>query len=317
MARDAGPHLPVMVEEVLAALRPVPGGVFIDCTYGRGGHALALLGVLDPSARVIALDRDPAAITAALQHAGEDPRLLAVRAPFSEVASVADSHGVLGSVNGLLFDLGVSSPQLDHPDRGFSFQQDGPLDMRMNPDDPLTAEAWLAGADSKEIAEVLWRFGEERYSRRIARAICEARREGPIDSTRRLADIVEAAVPKARRSKNKRTRPRRHLATRTFQALRIFINRELEELQAALSQSVGILAPGGRLVAISFHSLEDRIVKRFMRAMARSEPRMESGVATTEPAFKVMGKPVRPGEKELKANPRARSAVLRVAERCA
>jgi 16S rRNA (cytosine1402-N4)-methyltransferase len=306
-----------MVEEVLTALRPVPGGVFIDCTYGRGGHARALLGALDPSARVIALDRDPAAISAALQHAGEDPRLLAVRAPFSTVEAVADSHGVLGSVNGLLFDLGVSSPLLEDSERGFSFQQDGPLDMRMDPDDHLTAAAWLAGADSKEIAEVLWRFGEERYSRRIARAICEARRDSPIDSTRRLADIVGAAVAKARRPKDKRGRPRRHPATRTFQALRIFINRELEELQAALSQSLRILTPGGRLVAISFHSLEDRIVKRFMRAMARSEPRFESGVATTSPAFKLIGKLIRPGEEEIKANPRARSAVMRVAERCA
>jgi 16S rRNA (cytosine1402-N4)-methyltransferase len=306
-----------MVEEVLAALRPVPSGVFIDCTYGRGGHARALLGALGPSARVIALDRDPAAIDAALQHAGEDPRLLTVRAPFSEVEAAADSHGVVGSVNGLLFDLGVSSPQLEDSERGFSFQQDGPLDMRMDPDNHLTAAAWLARADSKEIADVLWRFGEERYSRRIARAICEARREGSIDSTRRLVDIVEAAVPKARRPKDKRTRPRKHPATRTFQALRIFINRELEELQAALSQSVRILAPGGRLVTISFHSLEDRIAKRFMRAMARSEPRIESGIATVSPAFKVIGKPIRPGAAELEANPRARSAVMRVAERCA
>jgi 16S rRNA (cytosine1402-N4)-methyltransferase len=306
-----------MVEEVLAALRPVPNGVFIDCTYGRGGHARALLGALGPSARVIALDRDPAAIDAALQHAGEDPRLLAVRAPFSAVEAAADSHGVVGSVNGLLFDLGVSSPQLEESERGFSFQRDGPLDMRMDPDNHLTAAAWLARADSKEIADVLWRFGEERYSRRIARVICEARREAPVDTTRRLADIVEAAVPKPRRAKDKRTRPRKHPATRTFQALRIFINRELEELQAALSQSVRILAPGGRLVTICFHSLEDRIAKRFMRAMARSEPRIESGIATTSPAFKVIGKPIRPGEAEIEANPRARSAVMRVAERCA
>lgn len=312
---EAGSHQPVMVQAVLDALRPAADGVFMDGTFGRGGHALALLSVLGPSGRVIALDRDPAAVSAGRALAAEDARLIVVQARFSSLEAVASSHGVSGQVNGVLLDLGVSSPQFEDASRGFSFQQDGPLDMRMDPDSGASAAEWLSRADSEEIASVLYRFGEERNSRRIARAICEMRRKTPLRTTRQLAEIVERAAPRAPRQRRRRGRAEKHPATRVFQAIRIFVNRELEELEAVLEQSVEVLKPGGRLVTISFHSLEDRMVKRFMRALSKSASADDRHPGDDGPLLKIVSKPRRPVEEEIRANPRARSAVMRVAEK--
>lgn len=315
MDRQAGSHQPVMVEPVLAALRPRTDGVFIDCTFGRGGHARALLAVLGPGGRLIALDRDPDAVSAGRDLAASDTRLQVLQANFSNLEAVASSHEVCGKVNGVLLDLGVSSPQLEDASRGFSFQHDGPLDMRMDPQSGISAADWLARAAAEDIADVLFRYGEERHSRRIARAICEARRQSPIRTTRQLADIVQRASPRPTRQRRKPPQAEKHPATRTFQALRIHINRELDELQAALHQSVKVLAPEGRLVTISFHSLEDRLVKRFMRRLSKPGDGTGGGPPAQPPVLRTIGRPVRPVEEEVRANPRARSAVMRVAER--
>ena len=311
---EAGAHQPVMVQAVVDALRSVADGVFIDGTFGRGGHTRALLSVLGPSARVIALDRDPAAFAAACRLAAEDPRLKAEQAQFSRLEAVASSHEVCGKVNGVLLDLGVSSPQLEDPQRGFSFQQDGPLDMRMDPESGVSAAEWLGRAREQEIATVLFRFGEERHSRRIARAIVRERNKTPLRTTRQLSQIVERSLPRAPWKRRRMGHSEKHPATRVFQAIRIFINRELEELEAGLEQSIEVLMPGGRLVTISFHSLEDRIVKRFMRARSRPASAHEE-INGGGPTLKIIGKPLRPDEDEIRANPRARSAVMRVAEK--
>lgn len=313
--RRAGIHLPVMLAQVIAALRPSQHSLIIDCTYGRGGHTSALLSALGPAGRVIALDRDPEAVSAGRQLSAKEPRLHMVHAPFSRIHAVAAEHGVTGKVTSVLFDLGVSSPQLEDPKRGFSFQYDGPLDMRMDTGSQTSAADWIAVADEHEIAQVLWRFGEERFSRRVARAICAARERQPIRTTRELAEIVEAAVPRSHSRSPKRGAPRIHPATRTFQAIRIAVNDELGELKSALEQTVEVLAPGGRLAAISFHSLEDRTVKRFMRRMARGEAHPEFGFTGDSAKLTVVGRPQRPTDEEVAQNPRARSAVLRVAER--
>ncbi|HSS63907.1 MAG TPA: 16S rRNA (cytosine(1402)-N(4))-methyltransferase RsmH [Gammaproteobacteria bacterium] len=312
---EAGSHQPVMVQAVMDALRPAADGVYIDCTFGRGGHARALLSALGPAGRVIALDRDPAAIAAGRELAAEDARLKLVQAKFSSLEAVASSHEVCGKVNGVLLDLGVSSPQLEDETRGFSFQQEGPLDMRMDPDSGISAAEWLGRAGEQEIASVLFRFGEERHSRRIARAICEARRKSPLRTTRQLAQLVERAVPRVPRKRHGRRLSEKHPATRVFQAVRIFINRELEELEAGLEQSVTVLTVGGRLVTISFHSLEDRIVKRFMRAHSRSTSGYAQHAGGAGPLLDIVSKPARPGDDEIRVNPRARSAIMRVAEK--
>lgn len=304
-------HAPVLLREVLEALRPRAGGIYVDCTFGRGGHAQALLQRAGARGRVIALDRDPAAVAAGRALAASEARLALVQAPFSALARVVREQGVQSRVDGVLFDLGVSSPQLDEPRRGFSFRRHGPLDMRMDPAAPTTAAAWLARAPEEEIAQVLRRYGEERYARRIARRIVRERRERRIETTTQLRDLVAAAVPSRERD--------RHPATRSFQAIRIFINRELEELEAALPQALDALAPGGRLAVISFHSLEDRLVKRFMRGRARA-PQAPPGLPlraaeTPPPELRVLGRPRRPGAGEAARNPRARSATLRVAEK--
>lgn len=306
-----------MVKEVLAALQPAADGVFVDCTYGRGGHSRALLSVLGSDGKVIAMDRDPAAVRAGLEYADSEPRLKILRAKFSKLDTVAGDLGVAGKVNGVLFDLGVSSPQLEDAGRGFSFQTDGPLDMRMDSDEGRTAAEWIARAGAEEIADVLWRFGEERHSRRIARAICSARETRTIDTTGDLVRIVESAIPRAGRAGGGRGRTGKHPATRTFQAIRIFINDEIRELQSALGQAVDILAPGGRLAAVSFHSLEDRTVKRFMRDRARGTTRGSNAVNGSAAKLRVIGRPLRPTEEEIRSNPRSRSAVLRVAEKLA
>lgn len=302
-------HEPVLRDEAVAALNIRPDGRYVDATFGRGGHTRAILSQLGPAGRVLAMDRDPDAVAAAMAEFGGDARVTIVRRPFSMLRETIAEQDWTGRVNGILFDLGVSSPQLDAAERGFSFLRDGPLDMRMDPGRGESAAAWLQRADETEIADVLHTLGEERYARRIARAIVRARDEAPITSTRQLATLVATAVPTRERSKDP--------ATRTFQAIRLHINRELDELAAALPQALDALAPGGRLAVISFHSLEDRMVKQFLRREARgAELPPDLPVRHTDIPVRVrlVGRAIRPGEAEVRRNPRARSAVLRVAE---
>jgi 16S rRNA (cytosine1402-N4)-methyltransferase len=305
-------HAPVLLEEVLAGLAIRPGGRYCDATFGRGGHSAAILGALGPAGRLVAIDRDPDAIAAGRRGFEGEPRLTLVRGSFGALEERVRAAGIEGELDGVLMDLGVSSPQLDEAGRGFSFMQDGPLDMRMDNEAGQGAAQWLAKAGERDIADVLHTLGEERYARRIARALVAARAEAPIVRTRQLADIVAAAVPTRE--------PGKHPATRTFQAIRIHVNRELEELESALPQAVRLLAAGGRLCVISFHSLEDRIVKRFIRREEQGDP-VYAGLPEipphARPRLRRVGAAVRPGAAELAANPRARSAVLRVAERIA
>lgn len=303
-------HQPVLLAEALAGLKVQPSGWYLDATFGRGGHAAAILAALGPEGRLLALDRDPAAAASAHERFGADPRFGFVQCRFSRLEAQAAAYGVLGKLAGVLLDLGVSSPQLDDPARGFSFSHDGPLDMRMDPEFGLSAAAWLARVSEAELARVLAEWGEERFYRRVARALIAARRQAPITTTGRLAALAAAAVSSRE--------PGRHPATRTFQAIRIAVNDELGELQAALDQAVQALAPGGRLAVISFHSLEDRMVKRFMRAQAHGQEAPLDLPVRGEPSgatLRLSGRPIRPGAAEIAANPRARSAVLRVAER--
>jgi 16S rRNA (cytosine1402-N4)-methyltransferase len=303
-------HRSVLLEESVQALVVSPDGTYIDGTFGRGGHARAILERLGCAGRLVGIDRDPEAMLEARALAEADPRFLAIQGAFGELSRLVEGLGLKGRVQGILLDLGVSSPQLDSPGRGFSFTADGPLDMRMDPDRGESAARWLERADQTEIERILRDFGEERFARRVARAIVEARAEAPIATTRRLADIVARAV---------RTRePGKHPATRSFQALRIQVNDELGELERCLDQVCDLMMATGRLVVISFHSLEDRIVKRFMRREARG-PEFPKGVPVradqTRGRLRLLGKPLRPSESELLDNPRARSATLRVAER--
>jgi 16S rRNA (cytosine1402-N4)-methyltransferase len=297
-----------MLDEVLAALAPRPDGFYVDATFGRGGHARAILARLSDKGALLAMDRDPEAVAAAQAALGGDPRVTLLRAPFSSLGTAIDACG--RRADGILLDLGVSSPQLDDPARGFSFLRDGPLDMRMDPDSGESAAAWLARAGERDIARLVAELGEDRFARRIARAIVAARAEAPIATTGRLAAVVAAAVPTRE--------PGKHPATRTFQALRIHVNRELEELDSVLPQALERLAPGGRLAVISFHSLEDRRVKRFFRRESQDHPAwagMPNVPSEARARMSLVGKARFPGEAECAANPRARSAVLRVAER--
>ena len=301
-------HRPVLLAEVLAALNLRPDGSYLDATFGRGGHSRAILAELGPDGRLLALDRDPEAVRTG--QTWRDRRFRIVHAPFSRLAEVAHAEGFT-AVDGLLFDLGVSSPQLDAPQRGFSFRHDAPLDMRMDPSRGQTAAQWLAAADEAEIARVIRDYGEERFAKPVARAIVAARQRAPIETTGQLARIVASAV---------RTRERgQDPATRSFQAIRIHVNRELEELALALPQAVGLLKAGGRLAVISFHSLEDRMVKRFLRDEekgAEIPPEIPLPAAAMPCGrLRVLGRAIRPGAAEAAANPRARSARLRVAER--
>ena len=303
-------HQTVLLEEAVEALRIKADGVYVDGTFGRGGHSRAILARLGSSGKLIALDRDAMAIAAAMEIA--DPRLAAVHAQFGALREVVRRAGV-AHVDGVLLDLGMSSPQLDAADRGFSFRFDGPLDMRMDTSRGQTAAQWLEQSSEREIREVIKRYGEERFAKQIARAIVAARSRGPVDRTRQLAEIVAKAVP-ARE-------PHQDPATRTFQAIRIHVNQELEELALMLPQCLEVLNGGGRLVVISFHSLEDRIVKQFMRTHsqpgalpARLPVRAHE---LPKPRLRLIGKPVFPSRAEIAANPRARSAVMRVAERIA
>jgi 16S rRNA (cytosine1402-N4)-methyltransferase len=300
-------HLPVLASEAVEALAIRPDGTYLDGTFGRGGHSRLILGRLGPSGRLIAIDRDPQAEAAA--RSITDSRFSFFREKFSSIEKILKDMPL---TNGMLFDLGVSSPQLDDPARGFSFRADGPLDMRMDPGAGPSAAEWLAAAEQQEITEVIRDYGEERFAKQIAAAIIAARGGEPLLRTRQLADLVGQAV---------RTRePGQDPATRTFQALRIHLNRELEEVSLMLPAAAARLAVGGRLAVISFHSLEDRIVKRFLQAAARPEMPRKLPLRASEmpqPAFKLVGRATKASADEVRANPRSRSAILRVAERTA
>ena len=308
-------HAPVLVEEAVAGLAIAPAAdearLYVDATFGRGGHAARILDQLGPRDRLLAIDRDPEAVAAARRRFDADERVVVVGAAFDALESLVAAHGEGRACRGILFDLGVSSPQLDEAARGFSFHHDGPLDMRMDPQSGESAAVWLARASGDEIRNVITELGEERFASRISRSIVEQRGQQPIVTTGQLAAIVAAAV---------RTREGgKHPATRTFQAIRMHVNDELGQLRRGLLAALAVLAPGGRLAVISFHSLEDRIVKQFMRVQSRPDPAwarlpVEPPFA---PALKLIGRKQRAGEAELAANPRARSAILRVAERLA
>ena len=306
-------HITVLLREAVEALAIKPNGVYVDATFGRGGHSRAILEQLGPNGRLIAIDRDPIAIEAGESLAQQDRRFSLYHAAMGELTEVLNlaTGSTQQSVDGMLADLGVSSPQLDAGERGFSFRFNGPLDMRMDTSRGETVEAWLNRADEKIIGEVIWRYGEERFAKQIARAVVAARVIGRIRTTRELAELVGKTV---------RTRePGQHPATRTFQALRIFINQELEEVEKVLPQAVASLRTGGRLVVIAFHSLEDRIVKRFMQNAAKADhlpsklPIRANEV--NDATLRIIGKPVRPTDAEISANPRARSAIMRTAEK--
>ncbi|MFS8138030.1 MAG: 16S rRNA (cytosine(1402)-N(4))-methyltransferase RsmH [Thermomonas sp.] len=305
----AGPvpaHLPVMFAEVMAGLAVKAEGIYLDGTFGRGGHARGVLDKLGPGGRLLVMDKDPEAIAVAERLCSDDARVSLRRGSFADLAAWPAANSGL---DGVLLDLGVSSPQLDVAARGFSFAKDGPLDMRMDPESGESAAQWLARADEKEIADVLWTWGEEKQSRRIARAIVHDRVEQPFTRTAQLAGLIARLMPRG----DKKTHP----ATRTFQGIRIHINRELLDLEAGLDVALTCLKPGGRLAVISFHSLEDRIVKQFMTRLAKPPPsnrRMPVEIAFT-PTLRLVGGKQKAGEAELAANPRARSAVLRVAEK--
>ena len=299
-------HIPVMLDEAVEGLAVQAGGRYLDGTFGRGGHARAVLSRLGPGGRLLLMDRDPAAIATAQAAFAGDPRVSIRHANFS---SLAEWDETAAGLDGVLLDLGVSSPQLDEAARGFSFMADAPLDMRMDTSQGESAADFLAHADEREIADVLWQFGEERFSRRIARAIVERRAEGPIARTGELAALIERVVG--------RREPGKHPATRSFQALRIRVNGELESVRRGLDAALSRLKPGGRLAVISFHSLEDRIVKQFVRDHSgRVQGSRRGPPAAAKPAeLTAVGKPRFPSGAELAANPRARSAVLRVAEK--
>jgi len=303
-------HVPVLLEEALQALQVKEDGVYVDATYGRGGHARGILEKLGKQGRLLVFDRDPHACEDARRQFGEDTRVDVRQDSFSRLGRMIGELGLQGKINGILFDLGVSSPQLDDPRRGFSFRTEGPLDMRMDPLAGESAADWINRAEENEIVRLLRDYGEERFARRIARAILRERSIAPIVTTRRLAEIVARAVPTREKSKDP--------ATRTFQAIRIHVNQEIEALTEALPQSVNALTTGGRLAVISFHSLEDRAVKIFMRQEARGRELPPGLPVRHDPSgtrLKIIGKAIRASEAEARRNPRARSAVLRVAER--
>ncbi|WP_367154792.1 16S rRNA (cytosine(1402)-N(4))-methyltransferase RsmH [Methylomonas sp. HYX-M1] len=305
-------HQSVLYQEALTGLRIKPDGIYVDCTFGRGGHSAGVLQQLGVSGRLLAIDRDPEAIRSAeacrLQ---SDPRFSLYHASFAELKAIAESLNLSGRVDGLLLDLGVSSPQLDTAERGFSFLREGPLDMRMDSSQGMTAADYLAQVEEQELVRVLFEYGEERFARRIAAAVVKERKHKPIRTTAELVALIEACVPFKEKHK--------HPATRSFQAIRIEINQELQQVQQILAQSAALLAHGGRLVVIAFHSLEDRIVKRFIKNESGNKtdpgrlPVKEQDIVKGQ--FKKIGAPIRAGSEELKTNPRARSAVMRVAEK--
>ncbi len=303
-------HVPVLLEDTVDQLQVTADGIYVDGTFGRGGHAREILRRLGPGGRLFALDRDPEAVNAGEILADSDPRFVIEQRNFGQLREFLEVHDVFGRVSGILFDLGVSSPQLDDRHRGFSFRLDGLLDMRMDPTEGQSAADWLNSATEESIRKVLFQYGEERAAPRIAREICRRRTEQPIRSTRQLAVLVENVV--------RRKPGGKHPATKTFQAIRIYINRELEAIEQGLGQAIDAMRPGGRLVVISFHSLEDRIVKRFMRDNSRIDPalsRLPQVPESALPRLRLPARAVRAGEREIESNLRARSATLRVAER--
>lgn len=305
-------HITVLLEEAVAALAIQPDGCYLDGTFGRGGHSRLILQHLGAHGRLLGFDKDPQAIATGQALAAEDGRFVIVQRSFAELGQEITGRGLEGKVSGVLLDLGVSSPQLDDPERGFSFLNDGPLDMRMNPGVGMSAAEWIASATEDEIARVFKEYGEERFAKRMARAVVLRRAEKPFTRTGDLAAVLTEANPAWEKGKNP--------ATRAFQGLRIHINNELGDLERGLEAALDALEVGGRLVVISFHSLEDRIVKQFMRRQAKGEadnlPRDLPIIPKTfEPRLKVLGKPHYASEAELKANPRSRSAVMRVAEK--
>ncbi len=304
-------HASVLLDGAVDALIHDPAGTYLDGTFGRGGHSRAILDKLSPDGRLIAIDRDPQALAEA--RCIDDPRFSIHAGTFGRLGELAETMGVHGRLAGVLLDVGVSSPQLDDPERGFSFLRDGPLDMRMDPTQGENAAEWLARASESDIAWVFKTYGEERFAKRMARAIVERRRESPITRTGELAELLKAAHPAWEKGK--------HPATRAFQALRIHVNRELDELDAALDAALEALMPGGHLVVISFHSLEDRRVKRFVRDHVRGDTHLPRGMPIREDQLakrlETLGKAQRPGPAEVDANPRARSAVMRAARKIA
>ncbi len=303
-------HVPVLLGPVLKGLKIKPDGCYVDGTFGRGGHSKEILQQLGENGRLVAIDRDPEAIATAPDFLLRDPRCELIRGSFAQLETIIGERNLDGEVDGLLFDLGVSSPQLDEADRGFSFLRDGPLDMRMDPDTGTPASDWLATVEERELTRVLKQFGEETYARRIARAIVAARVDMPISRTAQLARIVEEARPQRGE--------KIHPATKTFQAIRIAVNDELGQLESVLGQAVAVMKKGARLCVISFHSLEDRIVKRFMRDASR-EPEQYRGMPDMpeehRPKLRIVGKPITATDEEIEVNRRARSARLRIAER--
>lgn len=308
---DAYQHITVLLHEAVDALAIKADGIYVDATFGRGGHSRLILSQLGENGRLIAIDRDPLAIAAAKQI--DDPRFSIIHAPFSAMAEHLVARGLVGKINGILMDLGVSSPQLDDPQRGFSFMHDGPLDMRMDTTQGISASEWLQQSSVDDIAWVIKTFGEERFARRIAQAIVEHNAQQPLTRTHQLAELVASVLPYKEKHK--------HPATRTFQAIRIYINSELEEVERALNATPDLLAPGGRLAVISFHSLEDRLVKQFIAKQSKA-PQLPAHLPLTEAQIrqmsdiklKALGK-IKPSAAEIAQNARSRSAMLRVAER--
>ena len=307
-------HTTVLLNEAVDALAIKADGFYIDATFGRGGHSSLILSQLGDSGQLLLIDKDPQAISHAEEKYANDPRVLIWQGSFKDFPIAIEELEIDRAVDGLLLDLGVSSPQLDDASRGFSFQRDGSLDMRMNPDAGESAAEWLNAAEEKEIVDVLWQFGEEKFSRRIARAVLRERESKPIETTLRLANIVAGAIPKSKQTKGKNP------ATRSFQAIRIFINKELEDLEVCLERSIESLAKNGRVAIISFHSLEDRMVKRFFKDKS-SGPKIPRGLPVMDDQFKVdfkiVGKPVKASQEEIDVNARSRSAIMRIGEKTA
>ncbi len=304
-------HQSVLLQESIDALNIQPNGIYLDATFGRGGHSRAILKYLGEQGRLIALDRDAEAITAA-QSFTSDPRFSIHHCAFSNMKVVVNDLELYGKIDGILMDIGVSSPQLDDATRGFSFQKDGPLDMRMDTGSGLSAAQWLNSASLEEIATVIKRFGEEKFGTRIAHAVLEQRVIKPLETTREFAELIDKAVPVKDKFK--------HPATRTFQGVRIFINGELKQLELGLSEGVDVLKPGGRLAVISFHSLEDRMVKRFIKSKSQgkkypSKLPIAQSVVDQDKVLKAIGKAIKPSATEIDNNRRSRSSVLRVAEK--
>lgn len=309
----AASHISVLFNEVLEGLAIKPDGCYVDGTFGRGGHSSAIVERLGENGRLFVFDKDAEAIKVAQKLFAQDSRITIVHADFSEIKNVIEEHELLEKVDAVFLDLGVSSPQLDQPQRGFSFMNDGPLDMRMDQSSELSAELWLSQADEKEIADVLWQLGEEKFSRRIAKRVIETRQEMPINSTLQLAEIVRSCIPKSKKEK-------KHPATRSFQAIRMHVNGELTHLRNLLADTLEVLCIGGRLLVISFHSLEDRLVKRFIQqhATAKKLPKnlpLTSDEIDASISLKKIGKAIKATTEEINVNTRSRSAVLRIAER--